>query len=172
MDSTTSTPNIQHIRYRRFTALWKGTLCLLFIILCILLLWFIYDGLSGKLETLYYSIAAVLGIWFIGPLCLMFGARFIKKPPVLLSWNDEAILCGKRNIRWEQIRKIELSSYHFSKWILSSSPMIVLFLNDGTRHHIATDHLLSKKERDKAINLLQQTLRDKHPREDEYMSSL
>ncbi|MGR6542268.1 hypothetical protein [Paenibacillus tundrae] len=172
MDSTTSDQLIHHIRYRRFTALWKGTLCLLFIILCILLLWFIYDGLSGKLETLYYSIAAVLGIWFIGPLCLMFGARFIKQPPVLLSWNDEVILCGSRKIRWEQIRKIELSTYHFSKWILSSSPMIVLFLNDGTRHHIATDHLLSKKERDNAINLLQQTLRDKHPLEEKYTSSV
>ncbi|MEY8744069.1 hypothetical protein AB9M62_32470 [Bacillales bacterium AN1005] len=89
-----------------------------------------------------------------------------------MSWNDEVILCGSRKIRWEQIRKIELSTYHFSKWILSSSPMIVLFLNDGTRHHIATDHLLSKKERDNAINLLQQTLRDKHPREEKYTSSV
>ncbi|MFC9706902.1 hypothetical protein ACFTRD_01940 [Paenibacillus sp. NPDC056933] len=66
-----------------------------------------------------------------------------------------------RTIPWNEIRKIELASSALSKWILSASPMIALYLKDGTRHHIQTDHLLTKKELCRAIVLLQATLREK-----------
>ncbi|WKL00238.1 hypothetical protein Q0F98_24115 [Paenibacillus amylolyticus] len=103
------------------------------------------DGQAERLETIYYSIAAVLGMWLIGPLFFMFVSRLTRTPAVLLSWDDDALSTGKRKIPWSKIRKVELASPARSKWLLSASPMIVLFLKDGTRTHIQTDHLLSKK---------------------------
>ncbi|QOS77312.1 hypothetical protein JNUCC31_21255 [Paenibacillus sp. JNUCC31] len=149
------------IGYRRFTALWKGALCLLFLLLCLALLWIIYEDHAGQLETWYYSIAAILGMWFVGPLFLMFLSRATVSSPVLLSWNDEGLHARTRTIPWNEIRKIELASPALSKWILSASPMIALYLKDGTRRHIQTDHLLTKKELCRAIVLLQATLREK-----------
>ncbi|MDN8590396.1 hypothetical protein B2I21_33975 [Chryseobacterium mucoviscidosis] len=160
---TSSEAELEHrqMGYRRFTAIWKGALCLLFLLLCVTLLWIIYDERAGQLETLYYSIAAILGMWFIGPLFFMFLSRAIASSTVLLSWNDEGLHTLKRTIPWDEIRKIELGSPAFSKWILSSSPMIAMYLKDGTRHHIQTDHLLTKKELSRAVVLLQETLREK-----------
>ncbi|QLG42353.1 hypothetical protein HW560_32395 [Paenibacillus sp. E222] len=151
----------RQIGYRRFTAIWKGAICLLFLLLCVTLLWIIYEDHAEQLETLYYSIAAILGMWFIGPLFFMFLARAIASSPVLLSWNDEGLRILKRTIPWNEIRKIELASPAFSKWILSASPMIALYLKNGTRRHIQTDHLLTKKELSRAVGLLQETLREK-----------
>ncbi|WP_440117042.1 hypothetical protein [Paenibacillus sp. QZ-Y1] len=153
--------DVQQITYRRSTALWKGCLCFLFLLLCVTLLWIIVDGQSERLETIYYSIAAVLGMWLIGPLFFMFLSRLTRRPTVLLSWNDEMIRTGKRKIPWSQIRKVELASPARSKWLLSASPMFVLYLKDGTRSHIQTDHLLSTKELNQAVALLQETLREK-----------
>ncbi|WP_145320757.1 hypothetical protein [Paenibacillus xylanexedens] len=150
----------QQIRYRRSTALWKGSLCLLFLLLCVILLWIIVDGQAERLETIYYSIAAVLGMWLIGPLFFMFLSRLTRTPAVLLSWDDESIRTGKRKIPWSQIRKVELASPARSKWLLSTSPMFVLYLKDGTRSHVQTDHLLSKKELNQAVTLLQQALQE------------
>lgn len=160
---TSSEAELEHrqMGYRRFTAIWKGALCLLFLLLCVTLLWIIYDERAGQLETLYYSIAAILGMWFIGPLFFMFLSRAIASSTVLLSWNDEGLHTLKRTIPWDEIRKVELGSPAFSKWILSSSPMIALYLKDGTRRHIQTDHLLTKKELSRAVVLLQETLREK-----------
>jgi predicted transcriptional regulator len=79
---------------------------------------------------------------------------------VLLSWDDDALSTGKRKIPWSQIRKVELASPARSKWLLSASPMFVLYLKDGTRSHIQTDHLLSKKELNQAVTLLQETLQE------------
>lgn len=159
---TSSEAELEHrqMGYRRFTAIWKGALCLLFLLLCVTLLWIIYDERAGQLETLYYSIAAILGMWFIGPLFFMFLSRAIASSTVLLFWNDEGLHTLKRTIPWDEIRKIELGSPAFSKWILSSSPLIALYLNDGTRRHIQTDHLLTKKELSRAVVLLQETLRE------------
>ncbi|PQP83006.1 hypothetical protein C0Q44_16775 [Paenibacillus sp. PCH8] len=148
------------IHYKRSTALWKASLCFLFLLLCITLLWIIVDGHSESMETIYYSIAAVLGMWLIGPLFFMFLSRLTRNPAVLLSWDDEALNNGKRKTPWSQIRKIELASPARSKWLLSNSPMFVLYLKDGTRSHIQTDHLLSKKELNQAVTLLQETLRE------------
>ncbi|WP_340019479.1 hypothetical protein [Paenibacillus sp. FSL H3-0457] len=150
----------QQIRYRRSTALWKGSLCFLFLLLCVSLLWIIVDGQAERLETIYYSIAAVLGMWLIGPLFFMFVSRLTRTPAVLLSWDDDALSTGKRKIAWSQIRKVELASPARSKWLLSASPMFVLYLKDGTRSHIQTDHLLSKKELNQAVALLQRTLQE------------
>ncbi|MBD8838641.1 hypothetical protein MHB85_05915 [Paenibacillus sp. FSL K6-4396] len=150
----------QQIRYRRSTALWKGSLCFLFLLLCVSLLWIIVDGQAERLETIYYFIAAVLGMWLIGPLFFMFVSRLTRTSAVLLSWNDDVLSMGKRKISWSQIRKVELASPARSKWLLSASPMIVLFLKDGTRSHIQTDHLLSKKELNQAVTLLQETLQE------------
>ncbi|MFX3651182.1 MAG: hypothetical protein ACE3K2_05185 [Paenibacillus sp.] len=154
----TTRPDLQQIRYRRSTALWKGSLCFLFLLLCVSLLWIIVDGQAERLETIYYSIAAVLGMWFVGPLFFMFVSRLTRTPAVLLSWDDDALSTGKRKIPWSRIRKVEPASPARSKWLLSASPMIVLFLKDGTRAHIQTDHLLSKKELNQAVTLLQETL--------------
>ncbi|WP_405155568.1 hypothetical protein [Paenibacillus sp. FSL K6-0108] len=159
--SSESESKLQHIGYRRFTAIWKGVLCLLFLLLCVTLLWIIYDEHAGQLETLYYSIAAILGMWFIGPLFFMFLSRATASSTVLLSWNDEGLNAPKRTIPWNEIRKIELGSPAVSKWILSASPMIALYLKDGTRRHIQTDHLLTKRELSRAIVFLQETLREK-----------
>jgi len=156
----TPKPDHQQIRYRRSTALWKGSLCFLFLLLCVSLLWIIVDGQAERLETIYYSIAAVLGMWLIGPLFFMFLSRLTRTPAVLLSWDDESISTGRRNILWSRIRKVELASPHRSKLLLSASPMIVLFLKDGTRSHVQTDHLLSKKELNQAVVLLQRTLQE------------
>ncbi|WP_458460261.1 hypothetical protein [Paenibacillus sp.] len=150
----------QQIRYRRSTALWKGSLCFLFLLLCVILLWIIVDGQAERLETIYYSIAAVLGMWLIGPLFFMFLSRLTRNPAVLLSWDDDTLSTGKRNISWSKIRKVELASPARSKWLLSTSPMFVLYLKDGTRSHIETDHLLSKKELNQAVALLQETCRN------------
>ncbi|WP_339240159.1 hypothetical protein MKX40_05930 [Paenibacillus sp. FSL R5-0517] len=150
----------QQIYYRRSTALWKASLCFLFLLLCVSLLWIIVDGQAERLETIYYSIAAVLGMWLIGPLFFMFVSRLTRSPAVLLSWDDDALNTGKRKIPWSRIRKVELASPARNKWLLSASPMIVLFLKDGTRSHIQTDHLLSKKELNQAVTLLQETLHD------------
>ncbi|GAS80004.1 hypothetical protein [Paenibacillus amylolyticus] len=152
--------NHQQIPYRRSTALWKGSLCFLFLLLCVSLLWIIVDGQAERLETIYYSIAAVLGMWLIGPLFFMFLSRLTRTPAVLLSWDDESISTGKRRIPWSRIRKIEHASPARSKWLLSASPMIVLFLKDGTRSHIQTDHLFNKKELNQAVTLLQETLQE------------
>ncbi|WP_433751447.1 hypothetical protein [Paenibacillus amylolyticus] len=150
----------QQIRYRRSTALWKGSLCFLFLLLCVSLLWIIVEGQAERLETIYYSIAAVLGMWLIGPLFFMFLSRLTRNPAVLLSWDDDSVRTGKRKIPWSRIRKIELASPARSKWLLSASPMFVLYLKDGTRSHIQTDHLLSKKELNQAVTLLQETLQE------------
>ncbi|WP_340015990.1 hypothetical protein [Paenibacillus sp. FSL K6-1318] len=150
----------QYIRYRRSTALRKGSLCFLFLLLCVSLLWIIVDGQAERLETIYYSIAAVLGMWLIGPLFFMFLSRLTRTPAVLLSWDDESISTGKRKIPWSLIRKVELASPARSKWLLSASPMFVLYLKDGTRSHVQTDHLLSKKELNQAVALLQRTLQE------------
>ncbi|WP_413405181.1 hypothetical protein [Paenibacillus amylolyticus] len=152
--------NHQQIHYQRSTALCKGSLCFLFLLLCVSLLWIIVDGQAERLETIYYSIAAVLGMWLIGPLFFMFVSRLTRTPAVLLSWDDDALSTGKRKIPWSKIRKVELASPARSKWLLSSSPMFVLYLKDGTRSHIQTDHLLSKKELNKAVALLQRTLQE------------
>ncbi|MEK4361873.1 hypothetical protein MKX68_05085 [Paenibacillus sp. FSL M8-0212] len=124
------------------------------------LLWIIVDGQAERLETIYYSIAAVLGMWFVGPLFFMFVSRLTRTPAVLLSWDDDALSTGKRKIPWSRIRKVELASPARSKWLLSTSPMFVLYLKDGTRFHIQTDHLLSKKELNQAVTLLQETLQE------------
>lgn len=150
----------QQILYQRSTALWKGSLCFLFLLLCVSLLWIIVDGQAERLETIYYSIAAVLGMWFVGPLFFMFVSRLTRTPAVLLSWDDDALSTGKRKIPWSRIRKVELASPARSKWLLSTSPMFVLYLKDGTRFHIQTDHLLSKKELNQAVTLLQETLQE------------
>ncbi|MGC5775590.1 hypothetical protein [Paenibacillus pabuli] len=159
--SSESEAEHQQISYRRSTALWKGTLCLLFLLLCVTLLWIIFDEYAGQLETLYYFIAAILGMWLIGPVFFMFLSRATASSTVLLSWNDEGLHTRNQTIPWNEIRKIELASPAFSKWILSASPMIALYLKDGSRRHIQTDHLFTKKERGRAIVLLQETLRKK-----------
>ncbi|MFC9706903.1 hypothetical protein ACFTRD_01945 [Paenibacillus sp. NPDC056933] len=42
-ESSESELEHRQISYRRFTALWKGALSLLFLLLCLVLLWIIYD---------------------------------------------------------------------------------------------------------------------------------
>lgn len=61
---------IGEIRYRRITAIWKGSLCFLFLVLCVLLLWIIVAGQTESVEKIYYPMAAILGLWMVGPFSL------------------------------------------------------------------------------------------------------
>ncbi|WP_434752597.1 hypothetical protein [Paenibacillus amylolyticus] len=148
------------IRYRRMTAIWKGSLCFLFLVLCVLLLWVIVAGQTESVEKIYYPMAAVLGMWMVGPFFFMFWTRSIQRVSILVSWDNHSLHAGKRDIPWNQIRKIELANPARSKWQLSASPMYALFLKDGTRVHIHTDHLFGKKELQSSLSILQKSLQE------------
>ncbi|PZT57313.1 hypothetical protein [Paenibacillus silvae] len=150
---------IGEIRYRRITAIWKGSLCLLFLVLCVLLLWIIVAGQTESVEKIYYPMAAILGMWMVGPFFFMFLNRSLQRSTVLLSWDQQHLHAGHRDLPWDQIRKIELTTPAQSKWQLSRSPMYAIYLKDGTRVHIHSDHLLGKKRLLHSLALLQQTLR-------------
>jgi hypothetical protein len=148
------------IRYSRFTAIWKGSLCFLFLALCVLLLWVIVSGQTESVEKIYYPMAAILGMWMVGPFFFMFWTRSIQRVAILVSWDKHSLHAGKRDIPWNQIRKIELATPARSKWQLSASPMYALYLKDGTRVHIHTDHLFGKKELQSSLATLQKSLRE------------
>ncbi|MBY0202922.1 MULTISPECIES: hypothetical protein [Paenibacillus] len=148
------------IRYRRITAIWKGSLCFLFLVLCVLLLWVIVAGQTESVEKIYYPMAAILGMWMVGPFFFMFWTRSIQRVAILVSWNEQSLHAGQRHIPWNQIRKIELATPTRNKWQLSASPMYALYLKDGTRVHIHTDHLFGKKELQSSLSTLQKTLRE------------
>lgn len=149
------------IYYRRFTPLWKGSLCLLFCALCVILLWMIHTGYAGRLETIYYSVAAVLGLWIVGPLVFVFVTRLTERQTVLFAWNDAALHVRRRTIHWLELRRIELVPSSVGKWLLLGPACFVLELRDGTRVHVSTDHLLNKRELLQSLLLLQLTLREK-----------
>ncbi|MBU5353553.1 hypothetical protein ACN9MH_06045 [Paenibacillus silvae] len=151
---------IGEIRYRRITAIWKGSLCFLFLVLCVLLLWIIVAGQTESVEKIYYPMAAILGLWMVGPFFFMFLNRSLQRSTVLLSWDQQHLHAGHRDLPWNQIRKIELTTPAQSKWQLSRSPMYAIYLKDGTRVHIHSDHLLGKKRIHHFLALLQQTLRE------------
>ena len=165
MLSITSEHQQGEIRYHRVTAIWKGCLCLLFLVLCLLLLWVIIAGKTESVEKIYYPMAAVLGMWMVGPFFFMFLSRSISKSTVIVSWDKASLHAGHRSIPWNQIRKIEVATPARSKWQLSPSPMYALYLKDATRVHIHTDHLFGKKELQSSLSTLQKTLRE-HQKQD------
>ncbi|MBR2567234.1 MAG: hypothetical protein IKE29_21840 [Paenibacillus sp.] len=160
MSSSTTQTRQGEIRYRRLTAICKSGLCLLFLILCVLLLWVIVTGQTQSVEKIYYPMAAVLGMWLVGPFFFMFLNRSIQGSTVLVSWDQQNLYAGSRNVPWNQIRKIELAAPSRSRWQLAASPMYAIYLKDGTRIHIHTDHLLGKKGLQTTLNTLQRTLEE------------
>lgn len=160
MLSGTSEHQQGEIRYRRITAIWKAALSLLFLVLCILLLWVIFSGQTESVEKIYYPMAAILGMWMVGPFFFMFLNRSIQREAVLVSWDEHSLRAGQRDIPWNQIRKIELAASARSKWQLSASLMYALYLKDGTRIHIHTDHLFGKKKLQASLSILQNSLQE------------
>ena len=154
----------QHLCYRRSTVLWKSALCLIILLLCVALLWINYVEYSEKLQTLPYSIAAILGMWLVGPLFFKLVSGLFRRSTVLLSWSDEAIVTQGRTVPWHKIRHIELTSSGSSRWILSDAPLLALHLKDGKRIHIQTGHLLTSKELLQAEIRLQLNLRENQQR--------
>ncbi|MCG7384589.1 hypothetical protein [Paenibacillus sp. ACRRY] len=155
----------QHLCYRRSTVLWKSALCLIFLMLCVALLWINYVEYAGKLQTLPYTIAAIIGMWIVGPLFFQFVSGLTRRSTVLLSWNDEALVTQGRTVSWHKIHHIELASFGASSWMLSPGPMLALHLKDGKRLHIRTGHLLTSKELLRAEILLQLNLRENQQRD-------
>ncbi len=155
----------QHLGYRRSTMLWKSTLCLIFLLLCAALLWINYVEYAGRLQTLPYTIAAIIGMWLVGPLFFMFLSGLTRQSTVLFSWNDEALVTQGRTVPWHKICHIELTPSGASSWMLSSAPLLTLHLKDGKRLYIRTGHLLTSKELLRAEILLQLNLREKRQRD-------
>nr|WP_227779640.1 hypothetical protein [Paenibacillus sp. P13VS] len=129
--------------------------------LCAALLWINYVEYAGRLQTLPYTIAAIIGMWLVGPLFFMFLSGLTRRSTVLFSWNDEALVTQGRTVPWHKIRHIELTASGASSWMLSSAPLIALHLKDGKRLYIRTGHLLTSKELLRAEILLQLNLREK-----------
>lgn len=155
----------QHLGYRRSIVLWKSALCLIFLLLCVALLWINYVEYAGKWQTLPYTIVAIIGMWIVGPLFFMFLSGLTRRSTVLFLWNDEALVTQGRTVPRHKIRHIELTSFGASSWMLSAAPMLALHLEDGKRLYIRTGHLLTAKELLRAEILLQLNLREKQQRE-------
>lgn len=137
---------MQSIRYNRKTVFYKAISIFLLIIMCIVLAFALTGNNLGPAETIFYSSAMVIGLWFFAlPFIHLIRLLFSTKP--LLNYDQEKIqLNNGRTVPWSNIKKIESHQSSVNKWFQSVPPFYRFILNNHEFVDVKTFHAFSTEE--------------------------
>lgn len=140
------------VTYHRKNAIIHTLICLLFFVFGAFLAYTVLFEEHGPFEILYYSTAAILSFWFVGPLFYWNLLRSFGNLE-LFSYDDQNIVLNdNRRIPWNTIKSIKNKAPGMNKFALPVPSYFHLILKDNTQVRIYTYNLLKSKE--------EQTLKD------------
>ncbi|MCM3785237.1 hypothetical protein M3231_19870 [Neobacillus mesonae] len=135
-----------YVTYHRKTAVIHTLICLIFLIVGVVLSWTVLMEEHSIFEIFYYSTAAILCFWFVGPL-FYWNFRRSLGSTILFSYDHESIkLANNQEVPWNSITKIENKAPGMNKFVLPVPSYFKLDLRNNTQVRVYTYNLLKSKE--------------------------
>lgn len=142
------------ISYRKSVAWGKALGSLLFVLVCLFLLYVAFFTDATLIHTFFCITSAIIGIPFFGGYLVVCLPRALKSNTQLLTYDQQAISDGKQTVAWVDIANISYSGPSIQKWLLPQFPQLIFHLKNRETWTVNTYYLLTDTEIQSVMKLL------------------
>ncbi|MBU8598661.1 hypothetical protein CHH78_15415 [Shouchella clausii] len=142
------------ISYRKSVAWGKALGSLLFVLVCLFLLYVAFFTDATLIHTFFCITSAIIGIPFFGGYLVVCLPRALKSNTQLLTYDQKSISDGKKTVAWVDIENISYSGPSIQKWLFPQFPQLIFHLKNRGTWTVLTYYLLTDSDIQSIMKLL------------------
>lgn len=134
------------ISYRKSVAWGKTLGSLLFVLVCLFLLYAAIFIDVSPVRLFFCITSAIIGLPFFGGYFVACFPRALRSDPRLLTYDQRTISDGTRTVAWLDISDISFNGPSIRKWLLPQFPELIFHLKNKETWTVSTYYLLTDAE--------------------------
>ncbi len=142
------------ISYRKSVAWGKALGSLVFVLVCLFLLYGAFFMDTTWIRKFFCITSAIIGIPFFGGYLVVCLPRALKSNTPLLTYDQQAISDGKQTVAWADIANISYSGPSIQKWLFPQFPKLIFHLKNRETWTVSTYYLLTDSDIQLVLKLL------------------